>query len=95
MKALIPIYGAGDLKLAEQSVEVLWVAFNIGSSNSRCYLLNGPNATADILWECVVLAATTGKFAFDPPMLFTWGLYIDPDTNCDSWVISFRPAQSE
>lgn len=93
MKAMIPVRITTDQKLSEEAVEILWLTVTASTTKTVVSLRNGPNSGAAIKWDCAVVADASDHFRFDPPMLFTRGLYVDVDSNVSSVVIAFRSAK--
>jgi len=94
--------GVGYLRVAADSLVspepcfLFSVCLAANSSGvSTAVIRNGHNTDADIVIDLACLASTVNDRNFDPPLLFTKGLYVDVGANVTSVLVRYSTRSKE
>ena len=95
IKGVKPEKGTVDKALYYDKCRVFWFTGKGGAAATTLQLNDSGNDGGSDAWEAIVPANDTRHFAFDPPMFFEYGLYVDVDKTDASWTIGALPGHGE
>jgi len=87
-------YGTADVHLDTGPGVIYWVLVQAGASAGTVQVRDGPDDGVDVILCIETLANRSNLTVFDPPCPYRQGLYIDPDTNVDTFTIAYDHLES-